>query len=225
MSEDLSCGFRQDETWRVFRIISEFVEGLEELCAVGPCVTVFGSARLKPSHKYYKKTISLAKQLVKRGFNIMTGGGPGIMEAANRGAQEAGGLSVGLNIELPFEQAPNKYIDKLVTFHYFFVRKVMFLRHSDAFVLMPGGFGTMDELFESLTLIQTKRTKRFPVVLIGKDFWNRMIEWVARTMIRFKTISPEDTDLFILTDSIKEAVDHIVKNCGVPRLARKGQII
>ncbi|MFH1549345.1 MAG: TIGR00730 family Rossman fold protein, partial [Planctomycetota bacterium] len=192
---------------------------------VGPCVTVFGSARLKPSHKYYKKTVSIAKQLVKRGFNIMTGGGPGIMEAANRGAQEADGLSVGLNIELPFEQAPNKYIDKLVTFHYFFVRKVMFLRHSVAFVLMPGGFGTMDELFEALTLIQTKRTKRFPVVLIGKDFWNKVIEWITRTMIRFKTISREDTDLFILTDSIKEAVDHIVENCGIPRLARKGQII
>jgi len=225
MSEDLSCNFLKDETWRVFRIISEFVEGIEELRAVEPCVSIFGSARLKPSHKYYRKTVSMARHLVKKGFNIMTGGGPGIMEAANRGAQEAGGLSIGLNIELPFEQKANDYIDKLVTFHYFFVRKVMFLRHSCAFILMPGGFGTMDELFESLTLIQTKRTKRYPIVLIGKEFWNEMIDWITRTMIRFKTIAPEDTDLFVVTDSVKDAANFIAEKTGMNAFARKGQIV
>ncbi len=227
MSEDFnfSCNYLKDETWRIFRIISEFVGSLEDLCAVEPCVTIFGSARLKPSNKYYKKTMSLAKQFVKRGFNIMTGGGPGIMEAANRGCQEAGGLSVGLNIELPFEQAPNKYIDKLITFHYFFVRKVMFLRHSTAFVLMPGGFGTMDEMFESLTLIQTKKTKRFPVVLFGKEFWGEMIDWITRTMLSFKTISTDDTDLFVLTDDINEAVDYIAEKTGISALSRRGEIV
>jgi hypothetical protein len=147
------------------------------------------------------------------------------MEAANRGAQEAGGLSVGLNIELPFEQKPNQYIDKLVTFHYFFVRKVMFVRHSVAFVLMPGGFGTMDELFESLTLIQTKKAQQFPVVLIGRDFWNEMIDWVTRTMIRFKTITPDDTKLFVVTDDIKEAVDYIAEKTGITAASKRGQLV
>ncbi len=227
MSEDfeISCRYLNDETWRIFRIISEFVEGMEELAAVAPCVTVFGSARLKPSNKYYKKTMTLSKKLVKKGFNIMTGGGPGIMEAANRGCQEAGGMSVGLNIDLPFEQYANPYIDKLVNFHYFFVRKVMFLRHSVAFVLMPGGFGTMDEMFESLTLIQTKKTKQFPVVLVGKEFWSEMIDWITRTLLRFKTISPEDMDLFVLTDSIDEAVDYIAEKTGISALSRRGEII
>lgn len=214
MSEDLQRDFTKDETWRVFRIVSEFVEGMEELSQVGPCVSVFGSARMPRSHKYYKKTRALARRLVKSGFNIITGAGPGLMEAANRGAQDAGGLSIGLNIELPYEQKPNPYVDKLVTFKYFFVRKVMFVRHSLAFIIMPGGLGTMDELFESLTLMQTQKIRPFPVVLIGTDFWKEMIDWVTRTLIRFKTISPEDTNYFMLTDSIEEAVDYIKRFCA-----------
>lgn len=209
MSEDLQRDFTKDETWRVFRIVAEFVESTEELSKVGPCIAVFGSARLPKSHKYYKMTVALAKQLVKEGFNIITGGGPGLMEAANFGAQQAKGLSVGLNIELPHEQKPNPYIDKLVNFKYFFVRKVMFVRHSLGFVIMPGGYGTMDELFESLTLIQTHKIQPFPVVLMGTDFWKEMIDWITRTMIRFKTVDPQETDFLILTDSIDEAVRHI----------------
>ena len=209
MSEDLQRDFTKDETWRVFRIVAEFVESTEELSKVGPCVAVFGSARLPKSHKYYKKTVALAKRLVKEGFNIITGGGPGLMEAANYGAQQAKGLSVGLNIELPHEQRPNQYIDKLVNFKYFFVRKVMFVRHSVGFVIMPGGYGTMDELFESLTLIQTHKIQPFPVVLMGMDFWKEMIDWITRTMIRFKTVSTVEMDFLILTDSIDEAVRHI----------------
>lgn len=214
MSEDLQRDFTKDETWRVFRIISEFVEGIEELSKVGPCVAIFGSARLPKSHKYYKKTRALAKRLVKEGFNIITGAGPGLMEAANRGAQDAKGLSIGLNIDLPHEQEPNPYVDKLITFSYFFVRKVMFMRHSVAFVIMPGGFGTMDELFESLTLIQTRKIRPFPIIMIGTDFWKEMIDWITRTLIRSKTISPEDTSLFLLTDSIDEAVSHITRFCA-----------
>jgi len=209
MSEDLQRDFTKDETWRVFRIVAEFVESTEELSKVGPCIAVFGSARLPKSHKYYKKTVALAKRLVKEGFNIITGGGPGLMEAANYGAQQAKGLSVGLNIELPHEQRPNQYIDKLVNFKYFFVRKVMFVRHSVGFVIMPGGYGTMDELFESLTLIQTHKIQPFPVVLMGMDFWKEMIDWITRTMIRFKTVSTVEMDFLILTDSIDEAVRHI----------------
>jgi hypothetical protein len=209
MSEDLQRDFTKDETWRVFRIVAEFVESTEELSQIGPCVSVFGSARLPKSNKYYKKTVALAKRLVKEGFNIITGGGSGLMEAANYGAQQAKGLSVGLNIELPHEQRPNPYIDKLVNFKYFFVRKVMFVRHSVGFVIMPGGYGTMDELFESLTLIQTRKIRPFPVVLMGMDFWKEMIDWITRTMIRFKTVSPLDTNFLILTDSIDEAVKHI----------------
>ncbi|RKY29409.1 MAG: TIGR00730 family Rossman fold protein [Planctomycetota bacterium] len=214
MPEDFQRDFTKDETWRVFRIVSEFVEGIEELSGVGPCVSIFGSARLPKSHKYYRKTRSLAKRLVREGFNIITGAGPGLMEAANRGAQDAGGLSIGLNIDLPYEQEPNPYVDKLITFRYFFVRKVMFVRHSIAFIIMPGGFGTMDELFESLTLIQTHKIKPFPVILIGTDFWKEMIDWVSHHMIRFKTIAPEDTNYLRLVDSTDEAVEHIMNFCA-----------
>lgn len=210
MSEDLQKrDFTQDETWRVFRIVAEFVDATEELSKIGPCVSFFGSARLTKSSKYYKKTVELAKRLVKEGFNIITGAGPGLMEAANYGAQQAKGLSVGLNIELPHEQKPNPYIDKLVNFKYFFVRKVMFVRHSVGFIIMPGGYGTMDELFESLTLIQTHKIQPFPVVLMGLDFWKEMIDWITRTMVRFKTVTPGETDFLIVTDSVEEAVRHI----------------
>ena len=199
-------------SWRVFRIMSEFVEGFERMDNIGPCVSIYGSARTKPQGKYYKLATQLAQRLVEEGYGIITGGGPGIMEAGNKGAHLGGGASVGLNIDLPFEQSSNKYIDsdKDIDFRYFFVRKVMFVKYAQAFVLFPGGFGTMDELFESLTLIQTNKIDPVPLILVGKEFWAGLMDWLTDTLLaKHKTISPDDMDLIHLTDDLEEVVDII----------------
>ncbi|MFC1555570.1 TIGR00730 family Rossman fold protein [candidate division KSB1 bacterium] len=198
-----------EDSWRMFRIIAEFVEGFEELTELPPAVTIFGSARTKPDDPYYIKARQLAKLLVKEGLSVITGGGPGIMEAANRGAFEAKGISVGLNIELPFEQNANKYVNKLINFRYFFVRKVMFIKYAHAYVAFPGGFGTLDEVFESLTLIQTQKIKKFPVILVGSKFWNSMVEWLKNTLLAEGNISPEDLDLFHVVDNIEDVLEII----------------
>ena len=199
---------RVQDTWRVFRIMSEFVEGYERLGQCGPSVSVFGSARTKPGTEYYELGVTVGRKLAERGYAVITGGGPGIMEAANKGAQEASGVSIGLNIVLPHEQAANPYVDTegLINFDFFFARKVMFVKYAQGFVVLPGGFGTMDELFESLTLIQTKKTARFPVVLMGTDYWAGLLDWIESTLKADGYISPEDTDLFTLTDDPDEAV-------------------
>ena len=195
-------------SWTVFKVISEFVEGMEKLAKIGPCVTIFGSARTKPNHPYYKTAEEIASRLVKHGYGVITGGGPGIMEAGNKGAHKAGGKSVGLNIFLPFEQKGNPYIDpdKLITFDYFFVRKVMFVKYSQGFIVMPGGFGTLDELSEALTLIQTKKIGRFPIVLVGKKFWQTWLKWVKDVLLVEGMISEQDLDLFSLVDTPEDAV-------------------
>ncbi len=202
--------FTKEDTWRVFRIMAEFVEGFEDLAHIEPAVAVFGSARTKPSHKWYKLTCKLGAALARQGFTVVTGGGPGLMEAANRGASDAKGHSVGLNIDLPFEQTPNPYANLQMSFRYFFCRKVMFMKYASGFVIMPGGFGTMDELFESLTLIQTRRMKPFPVVLMGRKYWGGLVSWLKRAMLDGGCISPEDLDLFTVTDSVDVAVKKIV---------------
>lgn len=203
-----------EETWRVFRIMAEFVEGFDLMSRVGPAVAVYGSARTPEDCPSYQQARQLAHDLSVKGFSIVTGGGPGIMEAANRGAYEAGGLSVGLNIVLPQEQTTNPYINLGIEFDYFFARKVMFVKYAVALVCFPGGFGTLDELFETLTLIQTQRTVPSPVILVGKAFWEPMVDWLKTTLLReYKTIGPEDMDLFLLTDTVDEAVDYIVKKC------------
>ncbi|MDX2030386.1 MAG: TIGR00730 family Rossman fold protein [Blastocatellia bacterium] len=199
------------ELWMLLRVIREFLRGFRVLHFVGPCVTVFGSARFKADHPYYKMATDVGAALVRLGFTVMTGGGPGIMEAANRGAKEAGGASIGCNILLPFEQEPNPYLDKMLEFKYFFVRKLMLIKYSYAFIALPGGVGTMDELFESLTLIQTGKIKNFPVVLMGRDYYEPLIDFLERMVIE-KTISPEDLNLFLVTDSIDEAMAHIEKH-------------
>lgn len=201
---------RKREFIFIIEIFCEFIKGFRIFHFLGPCVTVFGSARFKDDHEYYKMAREIGARLVKIGFTVMTGGGPGIMEAANRGAKEAGGKSVGCNIELPFEQDPNPYMDKWFTFKYFFVRKVLLLKYSYAFIVMPGGAGTMDELFETLTLIQTKKISDFPVVIIGKKYWQNMLE-LLDDFVKNKTISPDDLKLFIVTDSVDEAIEHIEK--------------
>jgi hypothetical protein len=195
-------------SWMIFKVMSEFVEGMEKLAKIGPCVTIFGSARTKPSHPYYKTAEEIAFKLVQHGYGVITGGGPGIMEAGNKGAHRAGGKSVGLNIFLPFEQKGNPYIDpdKLITFDYFFVRKVMFVKYSQGFVVMPGGFGTLDELSEALTLIQTKKIGRFPIVLVGKKFWHTWLKWVKEVLVEEGMISEEDLDLFSIVDKPEDAV-------------------
>lgn len=195
-------------SWMIFKVMSEFVEGLEKLAKIGPCVTIFGSARIKPSHQYYKMAEDIAYRLVQHGYGVITGGGPGIMEAGNKGAHRAGGKSVGLNIFLPFEQQGNIYIDKdkLITFDYFFVRKVMFMKYSQGFIVMPGGFGTMDELTEALTLIQTKKIGRFPIVLVGKKYWQGFIDWIKKVLIMEKMIHARDLDLFSVVDKPADAV-------------------
>ncbi len=198
------------ETWRVFRIMSEFVEGFESLSHIGPAITIFGSARTGKNDKFYKKTLEVAELLARNGFAVISGGGPGIMEAANHGAQKGKGLSVGLNIMLPMEQKPNRFQDKSLTFRYFFVRKVMFVKYASGYIIMPGGFGTLDEFFESLTLIQTGKLRRFPVVLMGKKFWGGLLDWVKNTMVREGMISPADLDLFHVTDDPEDALAHIV---------------
>jgi len=196
------------DSWQIFKIMSEFVEGFEKMAQIGPCVSVFGSARTKPDNKYYKLAEEISFKLTKAGYGVISGGGPGIMEAANKGAQAGGGKSVGLNIELPFEQHPNPYIDfdKLVSFKYFFVRKVMFLKYSQGFVAMPGGFGTIDELAEALTLIQTNKIATFPIILVGKEYWNGLVDWIKNRMLEEGNISPEDLDLFQVVDTSDEVI-------------------
>ena len=205
--------FIHTDTWRVFRIMGEVVEGFDDLASISRGVSIFGSARTPPAHPQYQAAQETAALLAKAGFEIITGGGPGIMEAANRGAIEAGGISVGCNIELPFEQKPNPYQTLSVTFKYFFVRKTMFIKYSNAFVIFPGGFGTLDELFEALTLIQTRKIRNFPVVLFGSEFWGGMLEWIKGPMLAEAKINAPDLDLLHITDSPAEAVDIIVRAC------------
>ncbi len=203
---------KTNDSWQIFKVMSEFVEGFEKLNKIGPSVTIFGSARTKSYAEHYKIAKKIAKKLAEEGFGIITGGGPGIMEAANRGAQKGQGVSAGLNIVLPFEQDANPYIDpdKLVDFNYFFVRKVMFVKYAQAFVVMPGGFGTLDELFEAITLIQTKKIEKFPVILYDSKFWKGLIDWIKSTLRdEYHYISPEDMDLIHLTDDIDEVVSII----------------
>jgi len=202
-----------NDTWEIFKVMAEMVEGFNKLTRIGPCVSVFGSARTGENQKYYKLAEEIAYLLTKAGFGIITGGGQGIMEAANKGAHFAGGRSVGLNIALPFEQKPNPFIDsnKLLTFDYFYVRKTMFMRYSMGFVAMPGGFGTLDELTEAITLIQTHKLAKFPIVLVGKEYWEGLISWINRTVLMEKNISLTDMDLFKVTDTAEETVAHIVE--------------
>ncbi|OIP92067.1 MAG: TIGR00730 family Rossman fold protein [Syntrophobacterales bacterium CG_4_8_14_3_um_filter_58_8] len=200
-----------DESWRIFRIMAEFVEAIETLSQVKHAVSIFGSARTKPDDPYYQKAELLARRLVEKGFGVITGGGPGVMAAANKGAAEAGGQSVGMNIRLPFEQKPNPYANISIDYKYFFIRKVMFVKYAVAYVILPGGFGTMDELFEALTLIQTKRIKCFPVILMGSEYWKGLFDWLRKTMLRDNKISIEDLDLLQIIDDPDEAVKHIQK--------------
>ncbi|MEA5109704.1 hypothetical protein SDC9_19306 [bioreactor metagenome] len=195
------------DSWAVFKIMAELVDGFEKMGRIGPCVTIFGSARTKSNQKYYKLAEEIAYLLTKKGFGIISGGGPGIMEAANKGAHFGGGKSVGLNIELPFEQSSNPFIDpdKLITFDYFFVRKVMFMKYSQGYIVLPGGFGTLDELFEAITLIQTHKTVRFPIVLVSTDYWKGLIDWIHHNMLSEKNISPSDLEIFTLVDTAEEA--------------------
>lgn len=199
------------DTWRVFRIMAEFVDGFETLSRVGPCLTIFGSARSGRGSHDYELARSVARQAVLKGYGVITGGGPGIMEAANLGAQESGGVSVGLNIDLPFEQVANAYIDrdKLVNFNFFFVRKVMLLKYAQAVVVLPGGFGTLDEMFESLTLIQTKKATPFPIVLMGERFWEGLLHWIRETVLAHGKVSIEDFNLFTVTDDPVTAIQAI----------------
>ena len=210
LEEDLRLS---KDTWRMFRILSEFVDGFETLNKIGPAVSVFGSARTPPDDPHYKKAVECGKLLVKHNFAVITGGGPGIMEAANKGAGKAGGKSVGLNISLPMEQQANPYIsdDLSLNFRYFFVRKVMFVKYAAGFIIFPGGFGTMDEFFESMTLIQTLKIEPFPVVCVGHDYWDGLVNWMKNTMLKeYETISPPDLKLFHVTDDVNEAVKIIV---------------
>lgn len=198
------------DSWAIFKVMSEFVEGFDKLAKIGPCVTIFGSARTPRDHAYYKVAEEIAAKLVRHGYGVITGGGPGIMEAGNKGAFSEGGKSVGLNIQLPFEQFNNVYIDrdKLLNFDYFFVRKVMFVRYSQGFVVLPGGFGTLDEFFEALTLIQTNKIGRFPIVLVGNDYWSGLVDWIKSRLLQddLHYISESDLDLFCVVDNATEAV-------------------
>lgn len=201
---------RTNDSWAIFKIMSEFVEGYEKMARIGPCVSVFGSARTKPDNPYYEKAVKTSRLLVESGYGVITGGGPGIMEAGNKGAAEGKGRSVGLNIVLPFEQSGNKYVNHPVDFDYFFVRKVMFVKYTQGFITFPGGFGTLDELFEALTLMQTKKIDMKPVVLFGTEYWKGMVEWVENAMLKLEgNISLKDMDLLKMTDSPEEAVKFI----------------
>lgn len=198
-----------ENSWTMFKVIAEFVDGFETMNSIGPCISIFGSARTKPDQKYYKLTVDIAKRLTDEGYGVISGGGPGIMEAANKGAYENNGLSVGLNIDLPFEQSHNAYIDsdKNLNHRYFFVRKVMFVKYAQAFVVMPGGFGTLDELFEALTLIQTKKISPVPVILVGSEFWSGLKDWIKNVMLeKFGNVSPEDMNLIPIVDDPEEIV-------------------
>lgn len=207
---------RQRDTWRIFQIMSEFVDGFELMSRTSPAISIFGSARMKPGSKYYELTRKVAFELAMTGYAIVSGGGGGLMEAANLGAREAGGESIGLNIDLPFEQKPNEFIDsdKLMTFQHFFVRKVMFVKYAQGFVVMPGGYGTLDEFSEAITLIQTKKTKTFPVVLMGSEYWKELLSWIRGTAIKEESISPRDLDIFHVCDEPEEAVK-IIKDFGI----------
>ncbi|MFM2195238.1 MAG: hypothetical protein RL092_838 [Bacteroidota bacterium] len=205
---------KSNDSWSIFKIMGEFVEGYDRLSAIGPCVSIFGSARTKENNPYYQIGHDIAFQLTQKGYGVITGGGPGIMEAANAGAKKGQGASVGLNIKLPFEQYPNSFIDydKSLHFDYFFVRKVMFVKYSQGFVVMPGGFGTLDELFEALTLIQTYKIGRFPIVLVGKSFWEGLVNWIKTTLLKAENnINEEDLELFKIVDTAEEAVAEIDK--------------
>lgn len=203
--------FKLGEAWRLFKIIGEFVDGVESLHDIGPAVSIFGSARVKPSDPVYALTENLASLFVKNKFAVITGGGGGVMEAANKGAAEAGGTSVGLNIILPFEQKPNPYANVNLEFNYFFIRKVMFIKYAMAYIIMPGGFGTLDELFEAVTLIQTHRIKPLPVILVGSDYWGGLVDWIKEKLIKEKRVSPEDLDILQIMDDPAEVVKHIQK--------------
>ena len=205
---------KSHDSWSVFKIMGELVEGYEKLSQLGPCVSIFGSARTKPDNKFYKETVEISESIVKLGLGVITGGGPGIMEAANKGAQKAGGVSVGLNIDLPHEQIPNPFIDsdKVIDFDYFFVRKVMFVRYAQAFVVMPGGFGTLDEFFEAITLIQTYKIERFPVILYGSEFWSGCVEWIKNIVCKkFNNVSEDEMFLFEVVDSKNEIIEILKK--------------
>lgn len=200
------------DSWKIFKIMSEFVEGFEKLARIGPCVSIFGSARTEPGTPYYKLAEEIAFQLTQSGYGVITGGGPGIMEAANLGAKRGKGRSVGINIDLPFEQEPNLFIDsdKLITFDHFFVRKVMFMKYAQGFVVLPGGFGTFDELFEALTLIQTEKIGRFPIIMVGKKYWAGLVDWIKKVMLEeHKNVSSEDLELFQVVDTAEDAVNKI----------------
>lgn len=204
---------RVTDSWQIFKILAEFVEGFEKMSKIGPCVSIFGSARTKLDHKFYELAEDIAFKLTAEGYGIITGGGPGIMEAANKGAKRGNGKSVGLNIHLPFEQYSNPYIDpdKLINFDYFFVRKVMFIKYAQGFIVLPGGFGTLDEFFEALTLIQTHKIGKFPIVLVGKSYWEGLLDWVNNVLVaQEKNVSPEDMEIFKMVDTADEAVSFII---------------
>ena len=200
---------RTNDSWSLFKVMSEFVNGYEKLSSIGPCISIFGSARTKSNHPTFILTTEIAKAVSKLGYGVITGGGPGIMEAANKGANEVGGVSVGLNINLPMEQESNKYIDKdkLIDFQYFFVRKVMFVKYAQGFIVMPGGVGTLDELFESFTLLQTSKINKFPIILVGRDYWKGLIDWIEEKLLRQNNISPEDLKLFEVVDTVEEVIE------------------
>ncbi|MFV0564775.1 MAG: TIGR00730 family Rossman fold protein [Flavobacteriaceae bacterium] len=201
---------KTNDSWAIFKIMGEFVNGFERMSQIGPCVSIFGSARTKPNEGYYQLAEKIATKIVEAGYGVITGGGPGIMEAGNKGAHIGGGTSVGLNIDLPFEQHDNPYIDsdKSLDFDYFFVRKVMFVKYSQGFVVMPGGFGTLDELFEAITLIQTHKSEQFPIILVGTDFWKGLFDWIKSTLLeKYGNISPKDLDLIHLVDTENEVIE------------------
>ncbi len=200
------------DSWNIFKVMSEFVDGYDTLARIGPCVSIFGSARTNPDNPYYKLAEDIAKKLSQAGYGVITGGGPGIMEAANKGAKEVGGKSVGLNITLPFEQYPNDYIDydKLINFKFFFVRKVMFMKYAQGFIVLPGGFGTLDELFEALTLVQTMKVGKFPIILVGSHYWSGLVDWIKKVLLEEeKNINPDDLLLFKVVDTADEATEEI----------------
>jgi len=203
--------FKMGESWRLFKIMGEFVDGVDNLHDIGPAVSIFGSARTKPDDPVYKKAEKIAALFVKNNFAVITGGGGGVMEAANKGAAEAGGTSVGLNIVLPFEQEPNKYSNINLDFNYFFIRKVMFVKYAFTYIIMPGGFGTLDELFESVTLVQTRRIKPFPIILVDSDYWSGLKEWITSRLLKESRISPEDIDILQVMDDPEEIVNTVKK--------------
>jgi len=208
--------FTQQDTWWIFRIMAEFIEGFEGMADVNRAVSVFGSARSKPGDKYYEMARLTGKLLVENGFQVITGGGPGVMEGANRGATEAGGRTIGLNINLPMEQKPNPFIKKLISFRYFFIRKVMFLKYSLGTIVLPGGFGTMDEFFELITLQQTRKIPKMPVALVGKDYYGGLVDWLKSVMLKEEHyIEEKDLDIFYFCDSVEDAVDYVIRNCVV----------